>query len=434
MKITSIKGFADILPGEVELWQAIEAGARQIFRAYHFAEIRIPVLEKTELFSRSIGETTDIVEKEMYTFEDGEPRDAPSGAAPEKGGAGQKLTLRPEGTAGVVRAYIEAEMFKAEPVRKLYYTGPMFRRERPQKGRMRQFHQIGAEVLGRSDPFIDAEILLLLHDLMRLLDLTEPVLQLNSLGCTECRPRYRETLLAFLRQRHDALCQNCRRRIERNPLRALDCKERGCVEATRDAPAILDSLCAACREHFATVQRLLGETGVGFTLNPRMVRGLDYYCRTTFEWTTARLGSQSAVAAGGRYDGLVQALGGPAIPGVGFALGMERVAMLLRMQQRPGPEGPRLYVAWVGDKARDWAFPVVHRLRGKGVAVEIDGEPRSLKSQMRRADKLKASSVLMIGDQELDTGAAVLRDMASKQQQEIKLENVEALLTARNAG
>jgi histidyl-tRNA synthetase len=433
MKITSIKGFADTLPGEVELWQAIEAGARQIFSAYHFSEIRIPVLEKTELFSRSIGETTDIVEKEMYTFDDGEPRDTGSAEVAGRQG-GQKLTLRPEGTAGVVRAYIEAEMFKAEPVRKLYYMGPMFRRERPQKGRMRQFHQIGAEVLGRSDPFIDAEVLLLVHDFMGLLDLAEPALQLNSLGCAECRPSYREALLTFLRQRQDVLCQNCRRRIERNPLRALDCKEPGCIEATRDAPAIIDSLCAACRAHFATVQRLLDETGVAFTLNPRMVRGLDYYCRTTFEWTTARLGSQSAVAAGGRYDGLVQALGGPAIPGVGFAIGMERIAMLLKMQQRPGPQGPEVYVAWVGEQARDWAFPVVHRLRRKGLAVEIDGETRSLKSQMRRADKLKAASVLMVGDEELDKGAAVLRDMASKQQQQIKLDKVEVLLAARKAG
>ena len=424
MKMTSIKGFADILPGEVELWQTIEATARQVFSAYQFLEIRIPILEKTELFSRSIGATTDIVEKEMYTFED---RDNRSTDLSEPA----KLTLRPEGTAGVVRAYIEAEMFKIEPVRKFYYMGPMFRRERPQKGRMRQFHQIGAEALGRGDPFIDAEILLLLNDFMGALGLTEPSLQINSLGCAECRPIYRETLLAFLRQRQDSLCYNCRRRMERNPLRALDCKEPGCIQATQDAPSILDSLCAACREHFATVQRLLRETRVNFTLNPRMVRGLDYYCRTTFEWTTARLGSQSAVAAGGRYDGLVQELGGPAIPGIGFAIGIERIAMLVKMQERAAPQGPAIYVAWVGEKARDRAFPLVHRLRQKGLSVEIDGEVRSLKSQMRRADKLKADSVLIIGDDELGKGAAALRDLASKQQEEIKFDDLEAVLTAR---
>ena len=427
MKITSIKGFADILPGEVELWQSVESAARRVFGAYNFAEIRIPILEKTELFSRSIGETTDIVEKEMYTFEDRDSRSADAGDA-------TKLTLRPEGTAGVVRAYVEAEMYKLEPVRKLYYMGAMFRRERPQKGRMRQFHQIGAEALGRGDSFIDAEILLLLSDFFAALGLTEPSLQINSLGCSECRPKYREILLAFLRQRYNDLCANCQRRIERNPLRALDCKEPGCIRATKDAPSILDSLCSACSEHFATVQRLLRETGVPFTLNPRMVRGLDYYCRTTFEWTTTQLGAQSAVAAGGRYDGLVEQLGGPAIPGVGFAMGVERLTMLLRMQEMAAANGPSLFVVWVGEKARDWAFPLVHRLRRKGISVELEGEARSLRSQMRRADKLKAVSVLIIGEDELAKGKAALRNMASKQQTEISLDGIESELAARKAG
>jgi len=426
MKITSIKGFADIFPGEVEIWQSVEATARRVFNSYNFSEVRIPILEKTELFSRSIGETTDIVEKEMYTFED---RDSRGGDTTET----TKLTLRPEGTAGVVRAYVEAEMYKIEPVRKLYYMGPMFRRERPQKGRMRQFHQIGAEALGRGDPYIDAEILLLLSDFFSAVGLTEPSLQINSLGCSECRPKYRELLLAFLKERENLLCANCRRRIDRNPLRALDCKEPGCIEATKDAPSILDSLCAACREHFETVQRLLRQTGVGFTLNPRMVRGLDYYYRTTFEWTSARLGSQSAVAAGGRYDGLVQELGGPAIPGVGFAMGVERLTMLLRLQEGAMAKGPELFVVWVGEKARDWAFPVVHRLRQKGIAVEMEGEARSLKSQMRRADKFKAGSVLIVGDDELADGRVVLRDMATKQQQEIGLDRIETELMAKKA-
>jgi histidyl-tRNA synthetase len=426
MKITAIKGFSDILPGEVEIWQAVETKAREIFRAYNFSEIRIPILEKTELFSRSIGETTDIVEKEMYTFEDRDSRSA-------EGTETTRLTLRPEGTAGVVRAYVESEMYKTEPVRKLYYMGPMFRRERPQKGRTRQFHQIGAEALGRSDPFIDAEILLLLSDFFSALGLTEPSLQINSLGDSECRPKYRETLLAFLKQRQDSLCDNCRRRIERNPLRALDCKEPGCIQTTKDAPSILDSLCANCQEHFKTVQRLLRETNVQFTLNPRMVRGLDYYCRTTFEWTTTQLGAQGAVAAGGRYDGLVQELGGPAIAGIGFALGVERLTMLLSMQETSAASGPSCYVAWVGEKARDWAFPLVHLLRQKGLSVEMEGESRSLKSQMRRADKLKAVSVLIVGDDELAKGKAVWRNMASKQQEDISLDGVEAKLIARMA-
>ncbi len=427
MKVTAIKGFSDIFPGEVETWQWVEEQARRVFAAYNFAEIRIPVLEKTELFSRSIGETTDIVEKEMYTFEDRDRRSTETTEA-------TKLTLRPEGTAGVVRAYVESEMYKVEPVRKLYYMGPMFRRERPQKGRMRQFHQIGAEALGRGDPFIDAEVLLMLDDFFRAVGLETASLQLNSLGCGDCRPGYRQRLLEFLKTREAALCDNCQRRIERNPLRALDCKEPGCIHATKEAPAIIDSLCAVCREHFATVQRLLSETQVRFALNPRMVRGLDYYCRTTFEWTSDKLGSQSAVAAGGRYDGLVEELGGPPIPGVGFAMGVERLTMLLRMKDSGAPRGPSVYFVWIGEKARDWAFPVVHRLRREGLTVEMEGETRSMKSQMRRADKLGAQAVLIVGDDELQKDQALLRDMASKQQEAVALAEIVTKLTARKAG
>jgi histidyl-tRNA synthetase len=418
MKITSIKGFSDVFPEEVGTWQFAEAEARRVFGAYNFAEIRIPIVERTELFSRSIGETTDIVEKEMYTFADHDDNES-------------LLTLRPEGTAGVVRAYVESEMYKIEPVRKLYYLGPMFRRERPQKGRMRQFHQIGAEALGRSDPFIDAEILLLLHDFLMALGLTEPSLQLNSLGCADCRPAYRARLLDFLRQHASELCGNCQRRIERNPLRALDCKEAGCIAATAKAPSIIDGLCAACREHFDTLQRLLRETGVNYSINPRMVRGLDYYCRTTFEWTSNQLGAQSALAAGGRYDGLVQELGGPAIPGVGFALGVERLVLLLRTLDTHEPTGPSLFIVWIGAKGRDWAFPLAHRLRQNGLSVELEGETRSLKSQMRRADKLKARSVLIVGEDELQKGKVILRDMASKRQEEIGLVDAESELLAR---
>src|SRR5919109_2049268 len=413
MKLTAIKGFSDILPEEVETWQIVEEQARQVFSLYNFSEIRIPILEKTELFSRSLGETTDIVEKEMYTFADQDAQ-------------GSLLTLRPEGTAGVVRAYVESEMYKTEPVRKLYYLGPMFRRERPQKGRMRQFHQIGAETLGRGDPFIDAEILLLLRDLLSNIGLEEITLQLNSLGDAQCRPRYREKLLAFLKQKADSLCANCRRRMERNPLRVLDCKEPSCIEATKEAPSILESLCVDCGEHFDAVQHLLAETKIAYVLNPRMVRGLDYYCRTTFEWTSDQLGSQNAVAAGGRYDGLVQELGGPAIPGIGFAVGVERLTILLRAKEDTKPLRPALYIVWIGVQARDWAFPIVHRLRRSGLAVELEAEARSLKSQMRRADKLNAESVLIVGDDELQKRRAVLRHMATKEQEEVDFENIEA--------
>lgn len=412
MKISRIKGFSDILPGEIETWHFVEEKSREVFERYNFSEIRIPLLEQTELFSRSLGETTDIVEKEMYTFTDQDAK-------------GSSLTLRPEGTAGVIRAYVEAEMYQVEPVRKLFYLGPMFRRERPQKGRFRQFYQIGAEVLGRNDPYVDAEILLLLSDFFGIVGLDGLTVELNSLGCVQCRPGYRQDLLTFLREKEKALCADCQRRMERNPLRVLDCKEESCLDATRAAPSILDFLCQACQDHFGTVQRLARETDLDYRLNPRMVRGLDYYCRTTFEWTTDRLGSQNAVAAGGRYDGLVEDLGGPPTPGVGFALGMERLTLLMKMKETKGRPPIDLYVVWVGTAAREWAFPVNYRLRQKGLTVEMEGEGRSLKSQMRRADKMRALFVLIVGEEELRSGKGILRDMDSKEQFEVSLERIE---------
>jgi histidyl-tRNA synthetase len=420
MKISAIRGFADIFPGEVDLWQYVEQRTRTVFATYNFAEIRIPILEKTELFTRTLGETTDVVEKEMYTFADHDAQ-------------GSSLTLRPEGTAGVVRAYVESEIYKTEPVQKLYYIGPMFRRERPQKGRMRQFHQIGAEVLGRGDPFIDAEILLMLNDFFSAVGLTALALQLNSLGCAECRPGYRQALLRFLKEREELLCGNCRRRLERNPLRVLDCKEPGCSEATRHAPSTIDFLCAACKDHFENVQRLLRQSAIDYSLNPRLVRGLDYYYRTTFEWTTDRLGAQSAVAAGGRYDGLVAELGGPSLPGVGFAIGVERLTMLLGLRETRERLAPELYVVWVGEEARQWAVGPVHQLRQNGVVVEMDGESRSVKSQMRRADKLRAKSVLIVGENELNKGRVILRNMASKEQVEVSMEKLTDELLLRKA-
>ncbi len=431
MKISKVRGFSDVLPGEIETWETIEAKAREVFARYNFSEIRIPILEKTELFSRSLGETTDIVEKEMYTLADQDAKKT-------------LLTLRPEGTAGVVRAYIESGLYQVEPVRKLYYLGPMFRRERPQKGRLRQFYQIGAEVFGRKDPYADAEILLLLKDYFSSLGLEDLSLELNSLGCIQCRPSYREKLLAFLRGREGELCGNCQRRMERNPLRILDCKEESCSKATRNAPPLVHYLCEACVGHFRTVERSLKETGVPYALNPRMVRGLDYYYRTTFEWTSTRLGSQNAVAAGGRYDGLVEDLGGPSIAGIGFALGIERLVLLLGEEDLGNNPRPFLYVAWVGEAARSWVFPVVHRLRGLGYKVETEGEERSLKSQMRRADKLrtlgkqagvpgvgKGAFVLIIGDEELKIGKGILRNLDTKEQCEVDLKQVETDLSKR---
>ena len=404
MAITGIKGFNDILPGEVEKWQQIEAAARRIFDAYGFSEIRVPIMEKTELFTRSIGDATDIVEKEMYSFVD-------------KGD--NRVTLRPEGTAGVMRAFIEHKLHALDPVHKLYYMGPMFRYERPQKGRYRQFHQIGAEVTGVTNPRIDAQILVMLCHFFAELGLTEPSLQINSLGCPECRPAYREALKDFLRGRLERLCDDCRRRIETNPLRALDCKVAGCGDATADAPSVLDHLCLGCDDHFAAVRRHLDATETPYAVNSRMVRGLDYYTRTTFELVTGLLGSQSAVAAGGRYDGLIEELGGPSLPGIGFAMGVERVALLLTGEGLG--RRPDLFIAAHGEAAGDEAFRLMTLLQRQGFHVEIDYEGKSLKSQMRRADKLRVRFTLIIGENELVSGSGMLKAMDTGVQEETRL-------------
>lgn len=404
MSITAVKGFNDILPAETPVWQFIEETARRVFGCFGFSEIRVPVVEKTELFCRSIGDTTDIVEKEMYTFSD-------------KGGS--SLTLRPEGTASVMRALIEHKLYAQDSINKLYYLGPMFRHERPQKGRYRQFHQIGAEVTGASDPIVDAQVLLMVSRLFRELGLDEPRLQINSLGCPACRPAYREALVAFLEQRQDSLCEDCRRRQASNPLRALDCKVPGCIEATSGAPAMLDHLCTECADHFSAVQGYLDAAHVAYGINPRMVRGLDYYTRTTFELVTGLLGSQSAVAAGGRYDGLVAQLGGPAVPGIGFALGVERVALLLG--DRCPARTPDLFVALAGDAARLPGFRLVSELQGLGLWVETDCEGKSLKSQLRRADKLNARYSMVLGDNELASGHVSLKRMDDGSSREVPL-------------
>ena len=404
MAISGIKGFNDILTGEVEKWQHIEAVARKVFELYGFAEIRVPILEKTELFARSIGDATDIVEKEMYSFVD-------------KGG--NQVTMRPEGTAGVMRAFIEHKLHAADPVSKLYYMGPMFRYERPQKGRYRQFHQIGAEVTGVMGPAIDAQVLTMLCHFFAELGLTEPRLEINSLGCPECRPVYRQALKEFLRGKLKLLCDDCKRRLETNPLRALDCKATGCKEATEGAPSVLDYLDNSCAEHFSRTRHYLEEAGTTYAINPRMVRGLDYYTRTTFELVTGLLGAQSAVAAGGRYDGLISDLGGPSLPGIGFAMGVERVALLLA--EKDFKKRPDLFIAALGEAAQELAFRLMCALQRLNVSVEIDYEGKSLKSQMRRSDKFNASFTLIIGEDELGKGRAFLKNMDAGTQEEVSL-------------
>ncbi|MEJ2201569.1 MAG: histidine--tRNA ligase [Desulfuromonadaceae bacterium] len=415
MSITGIKGMNDILPGEIETWQFLENQARKIFGTYGFSEIRVPVVEKTELFCRSIGETTDIVEKEMYTFNDK---------------SDHSLTLRPEGTAPVMRSFVQHKLHTKDPVAKLYYMGPMFRYERPQKGRYRQFHQIGAEVIGIDDAKIDAQVLTMLTHYFDAVGIEDVELQIKSLGCPECRPGYRQTLIDFLEARLDALCSDCQRRYQTNPLRVLDCKVPTCQEATTDAPSVLEHLCSACDDHFRQVQDHLRHIGTDFSINARMVRGLDYYTKTTFEMITNSLGSQNAVAAGGRYDGLIKDLGGPPLSGIGFAMGLERL-VLLKGNNRIEASGPALFLAALGDAANRYAFALMSRLQRQGLAVEMEYEGKSLKAQLRRADKLGARHVLIIGEEELNRGEAQFRTMETSSQETIPLEGIENfLLTA----
>ncbi len=400
MKIPSVKGFHDVLPGESARWSQLESTARAVFDRYNFAEIRLPIVERAELFRRSVGETTDIVEKEMYAFSD---RD------------GTDLTLRPEGTASAVRAYVEHSMQNAEPVSKLYYFGPMFRRERPQRGRLRQFSQIGVEVLGRDDPGIDAEVLLLLDDLLRAFGVESAEIGVNTLGCSECRPGFREALVAWGEARRSELCDDCQRRLQQNPLRLLDCKQKQCVAMRDEAPKMADCACADCRAHFERVLELCAAEGVDLVLQPYMVRGLDYYCRTAFEVVATGLGSQNAVGGGGRYDGLVRSLGGPAVAGVGFALGVERLALVLDAQGQEAKRAtPEFFVAPMGDAAESAGFALAHRFRAAGARVEMDSGTKSLKSQMRRAGKLEAPYVIILGEDEMAEGTITVRDMSAR--------------------
>jgi len=410
MSIQAIKGVKDILPADMPAWRHLETTARSLFEDYGFAEIRVPVFEYTELFARSIGASTDIVEKEMYTFED---RD------------GRKITLRPEGTAGVVRAFVEHKLYAESQLVKLYYQGPMFRHERPQKGRYRQFYQIGVEALGTDHPHVDIEVLAMLHALFARLGIAGLTLQINSLGDSACRGAYRDALKDYLAGKLSTLCADCRRRYETNPLRVLDCK----VDAEKftDSPVMLDHLCGPCKTHFETVESGLTKLGIPFEVNPRLVRGLDYYTRTTFELVMGHMGAQNTVAAGGRYDGLVKEIGGPATPGIGFALGVERAISLMDTANLSAPR-PALFIAALGPEAVACALPLIHGLKSSGIRVETDYSGSSLKSQMKKADKSGSGHTLIIGEQEIKEGKAVLRNMRTKEQESLPLPGIVEIL------
>ncbi|WP_300158320.1 histidine--tRNA ligase [Solidesulfovibrio sp.] len=410
-KIQKIKGFADLLPEQSRVFQRLEDTARAVFGRYGYREARVPILERTELFSRSIGEETDVVQKEMYTFPDRK---------------GRMLTMRPEATAGMVRAYVENGLHAQEELSKLFTYGPMFRYERPQKGRMRQFHQLDVEAFGSPSPLLDAEMLFMLHHFLTELGITELTFELNSLGCPKCRPDYQNALNEYFKGFDSGqLCEDCLRRKLTNPLRVLDCKVPSCKELTRGAPKITDYLCPDCAEHFSTVKSLLDRGGLDYTLNPRLVRGLDYYVRTTFEITSGNIGAQTAVAGGGRYDGLVRTLGGPDLPGVGFACGMERLALLMA---DPGPSAPDFHIVAMGADALDAGLLLAQELRAAGFGGECALAHKSTKSQMRGADKSQARFCLILGEAELAAGTVVVKNMRDASQATVPLAGVIDLL------
>jgi histidyl-tRNA synthetase len=414
--IQLIRGFKDILPGEVELWQEVEQTAAGLFADFGFTEIRVPLMERTELFARSIGEGTDIVEKEMYTFADRK---------------GDLITLRPEATASVVRAYIQHKLYAADPVRKFYTIGPMFRRERPQKGRYRQFYQINAEVFGVASPAMDAQLIYLLMTLLSKLSVPDISAHINSLGCPECRPGFKEALFAYSEKAGDRFCEDCTRRRAQNPLRLLDCKVPTCREAMTDAPSLSDYLCADCKAHFEAVKTHLTQVNVPYEIDKRLVRGLDYYTRTTFEIQTGALGAQNAVAGGGRYDGLVQALGGPETPAIGFAIGFDRLTEITELRDRDHSLAPEVFIVAMGEDCQNLAFSWSCELSKAGVRTEMDFSGRSLKALMKRAGRMNARYVLIFGDSELLGKVALLRDMVSSEQVAISLDKIVSRITKR---
>ncbi len=417
MKIAGVKGMNDVLPADVSRWHEMEAVAREVFALYGYREVRTPAVEHAQLFARGVGEATDIVNKEMYVFED-------------KGE--ELLALRPEGTAGTVRAFIEHGAYVEGP-QKWFYMGPMFRRERPQKGRYRQFHQIGCEAFGIAEPVIDAEQIALLADYFARLGVTA-TLKLNSVGDQSCRPAYLAELKQYLTANRGALCADCRDRIERNPLRVLDCKVESCQPVLEKAPRLVEKLCDGCRDHFAQVKAGLDALGVAYTLDTRLVRGLDYYVRTAYEFTSDALGSQSAVAGGGRYDRLVETLGGPPTPGIGFALGEERLALVLDALKRPVSETrPEVFVVSADEAGARAALIVAAGLRKAGVACDLDPRGGKIARQFKQAERVRARFALVLGGNELASGQAKLKDLDTREERPVALTDLASALVPRRA-
>lgn len=405
------KGTEDVLPEGAAHWRFLEGKVREVASRFGYGEVRTPTFEEAELFARSVGEDTDIVSKEMYTFEDR---------------GGRLLALKPEGTAPVLRAYLEHGLHKRGGLTKLYYISPIFRYEKPQAGRYRQSHQFGAEAIGSGEPSLDVEVIDLALSIYRELGLSEISLLLNSIGCPNCRPSYRQELLKFARAHREELCEDCRRRMETNPLRLLDCKVEGCRRVMARAPVISQYLCSDCREHFEEVKRGLRSLGVAYREESRLVRGLDYYTRTVFEVVHGGLGAQNAICGGGRYDGLVEELGGPPTPALGFAGGVERTLLAMEAEGKLPEldERVEVFVAYLDDPGREALPKVLSELRRAGLRADGSYTGRSLKSQLRQADRMGARYAVILGGEELARGAAVVRDMELSEQREVPLDGV----------
>lgn len=405
------KGTKDMLPDQSYKWHYVEGKFADICRKYGFREIRTPMFEHTEVFARGIGDTTDVVQKEMYTFNDH---------------AGRSITLKPEGTSGVVRAFIEHKQYAEVQPTKYYYDTDCFRYEKPQSGRLRHFHQFGIEVFGTSDMIADAEVICLANDFLTELGVNETELRINSVGCPECRSKYREALKDFLRPRYEELCGTCKDRFERNPMRILDCKSEICQEIVKDAPRMLDYLCDDCRGAFEELKANLTAMGIDFTVDPNIVRGLDYYTKTAFEFVTTKIGAQGTVCGGGRYDHLIEELGGPPIPGVGFGLGIERLLMVMEASGAyfPPDEGTEVFIAVMGDRAKAFGLKLCREMRQKGIVAEMDTLARNIKGQFKYADRLHAKYTLIIGDNEIEKGVVSVKDMANSSQKEVRIEDI----------
>lgn len=408
--INLIKGFHDILPDESLKWAFIKNKARSCLQRFGFREIVTPIMEKTELFRRGIGQATDIVEKEMYSFDDI---------------GGESLSLRPEATAGILRSVVEHSLLRHEPILKIFSIGPMFRRERPSKGRFRQFFQINAEVLGDDSPLTDAETILVAVSMLDDIGARNFSVEINSVGCKDCRTTYRSELRRFLQASFNSLCPDCQRRFETNPLRILDCKEPECIRVSADAPLISDWLDASCRDHFDQVKTALDSVGVTYRVEPRLVRGLDYYSRTAFEFVHSKLGRTKAIGGGGRYDSLIAELGGPSVSGIGFGIGIERLAMNLPDENALFQRKIDVFIAIIGSDARGPCFGIANQLRKSGLSVEARYSDMSLKAQMKVADRLGATWVIMVGENELSQGLFTIRNMKTKNQLLVELSGIE---------